>query len=105
MDFAEQSASSGPHFEGRVSETVSIICVIILQTFGKSAKQSFSPAKLLPFVKYYSAAATLFRLYLVHLLTSRCWCLAYKGEARICQWGVHGSRWYPVMSTHISGAA
>lgn len=87
MDFAEQSASSGPHFEGRVSETVSTICVIILQTFGKSAKQSFGPAKLLPFAKHYSAAATLLRQYLVHLLnkTSGCWCLACKGEARICQ--------------------
>lgn len=37
MDFLEQSANSGPHFEGRVPETVSTICVIVAQTFGKNA--------------------------------------------------------------------
>lgn len=107
MDFLERPANSGPHFEGRVPETVSTICVIVVQTFGEKCqvkRQSLQNYCLVK--KDHSAAVTPLRLRLVPL-EARLAMLSssfQKGTTRICHWGARGFRQCPDMSTHITGA-
>lgn len=64
MDFLERFANSGPHFEGRVPETVSTICVIVAQTFRKNVNWNLQNYCL---VKKIIAAVTPLKLCLVPL--------------------------------------
>lgn len=51
MDFLQRSANSGPHFEGRVPETVSTICVIVVQTFREKCQVKRQACKTIALLK------------------------------------------------------
>lgn len=72
----------------------------------EKCQQKRQPCKTIALLKKIIAAVTTLKLCSVPLEQRLVLLVSSftKGTARICHWGAHGSRQYPDMSTHITGA-
>lgn len=86
MDFLERSANSGPHFEGRVPETVSTICVIVVQTFGEKCQLKRQACKTIALLKRSFCSCVAFKVVFgaFGTMLDIIGIFILKGTARIC---------------------